>query len=130
MPPRVGPSGPRAVRGEYPDPMGPPPPGEDKLTAQQIAEIREVTEAEAQAAANAARSGATGALAVIAASGGRRGPGQPGSARLFPDESSSRAATFGTGLVLDVMPGCPDLAMLADRAAERMTGTRVPPMMS
>ena len=54
---------------------------------------------------------------MIAASGGRRGPGQPGSARLFPDESSSRAATFGTGLVLDVMPGCPDLAMLADRAA-------------
>ena len=45
---------------EYPDPMGPPPPGEDKLTAQQIAEIREVTEAEAQAAANAARSGRPG----------------------------------------------------------------------
>ena len=102
---------------EYPDPVGPPPPGEDKLTAQEIAEIREVTEAEAHSAANAARSGATGALAVIAASGGRRGPGQPGSARLFPGESSSRAAAFGTGLVLDVMPGCPDLAMLADQAA-------------
>jgi len=102
---------------EYPDPVGPPPPGEDKLTAQEIAEIREVTEAEAHSAANAARSGATGALAVIAASGGRRGPGQPGSARLFPGESSNRAAAFGTGLVLDVMPGCPDLAMLADQAA-------------
>ncbi len=101
---------------EYPDPEGPPP-GEDELTSGEVAEIREVTEAEARAAANGARSGTTGALAAIAARAGRRGPGQPGSARGFPGESSSRAASFGTGLVLDVMPGCPDLAMLADAAA-------------
>ncbi len=101
---------------EYPDPEGPPP-GEDELTSGEVAEIREVTEAEALAAANGARSGTTGALAAIAARAGRRGPGQPGSARGFPGESSSRAASFGTGLVLDVMPGCPDLAMLADAAA-------------
>ncbi len=56
-------------------------------------------------------------LAVIAAIGGRRGPGQPGSERAFPGESGSRAAAFGTGLALDVMPGCPDLAVLADAAA-------------
>ena len=46
--------------------------------------------------------------------GGARGRG---SARRFPGESSSRAAAFGTGLALDVMPGCADLAMLADAAA-------------
>ena len=102
---------------EYPDPDGPPPPGQDELTAEEIAGIGEVTEAEAQAAVNGARSGTTGALAAVAARAGRRGPGQPGSARRFPGESSSRAAAFGTGLVLDVMPGCPDLAMLADAAA-------------
>src|SRR5271165_6839854 len=102
---------------EYPDPDGPPPPGEDELSPEEIAGIREVTEAEAGAAAAAARSGATGALAAIAAYAGRRGPGQPGSARRFPGESGSRAAAFGAGLVLDQMPGCPDLAMLADHAA-------------
>ena len=102
---------------EYPDPEGPPPPGEDELTSGEIAAIGEVTEAEARAAAAAARSGTTGALAALAALAGRRGPGQPGSARVFPGESSSRAAAFGSGLVLDVMPGCPDLAMLADQAA-------------
>jgi len=102
---------------EYPDPEGPPPPGEDELTAEEIAAIAEATEAEARAAAAAARSGTTGALAALAAYGSRRGPGQPGSARIFPGESSSRAASFGSGLALDVMPGCPDLALLADAAA-------------
>src|SRR5271167_498130 len=102
---------------EYPDPEGPPPPGEDELTAGEIAGIGEAAEAEARAAVDGARLGATGALAVIAALAGRRGPGQPGSARRFPRESSSRAAAFGSGLALDVMPGRPDLAMLADAAA-------------
>jgi len=102
---------------EYPDPEGPPPPGEDELTAEEIAGIGEAAEAEARAAADGARLGATGALAAIAALAGRRGPGQPGSARVFPGESGSRAAAFGSGLALDVMPACPDLAMLADAAA-------------
>ena len=101
---------------EYPDPEGPPPPGEDELTAEEIAGIRDLTEAEARAAGDAARSGTTGALAAIAMYGSRRA-GQPGSARVFPGESSSRAAAFGSGLALDVTPGCPDLAMLADAAA-------------
>src|ERR1700755_3007534 len=39
--------------------------------------------------------------AVGAASTGRRGPGQPGSARVFPGESSSPAAAFGPGMPLD-----------------------------
>ena len=51
---------------EYPDPDGPPPPGEDELTAAEVAAI---------------------------------------------------GAAFGSGLALDVMPGCPDLALLADAAA-------------
>src|SRR5690349_22895436 len=43
-------------------------------------------------------------LAVEAATTGRRGPGQPGSARVFPGESSSPAAGFGPGMPLDVLP--------------------------
>ena len=56
-------------------------------------------------------------LAVGAASTGRRGPGQPGSARVFPGESSSPAAAFGPGMVFDVLPGCAQLAVAADAAA-------------
>jgi Domain of unknown function (DUF222) len=57
-------------------------------------------------------------LAVEAASTGRRGPGQPGSARVFPGESSSPAASFGPGMALDVLPGCAQLAVAADAATE------------
>jgi hypothetical protein len=57
-------------------------------------------------------------LAVEAASAGRRGPGQPGSARIFPGQSSSPAAAFGPGMVFDVLPGCAQLAVAADAAAE------------
>src|SRR6266513_149068 len=56
-------------------------------------------------------------LAVRAATTGRRGPGQPGSARAFPGESASPAAAFGPGMVLDVLPGCAGLAVAADAAA-------------
>ena len=56
-------------------------------------------------------------LAVEAATTGRRGPGQPGSARVFPCESSSPAAGFGPGMPLDVLPGCAGLAVAADAAA-------------
>ncbi|MGH3162917.1 MAG: hypothetical protein ACRDOC_13625, partial [Streptosporangiaceae bacterium] len=56
-------------------------------------------------------------LAVEAATTGRRGPGQPGSARVFPGQSSSRAAAFGPGMVFDVLPGCAQLAVAADAAA-------------
>ena len=57
-------------------------------------------------------------LAVGAASTGRRGPGQPGSARIFPGESSSPAAAFGPGMIFDVLPGCAQLAVAADAAAQ------------
>jgi hypothetical protein len=56
-------------------------------------------------------------LAVRAATTGRRGPGQPGSARVFPGESCSPAAAFGPGMALDVLPGCAGLAVAADAAA-------------
>ena len=75
----------------------PPEPEEDEevfepLTAAELAEIR-------AAAASASP------LAPLVAAEGRRGPGMPGSARVLPGESSSRAAAFGPGMVLDVLPG-------------------------
>jgi Domain of unknown function (DUF222) len=89
---------------EYWDPEAcAPPPGQDELTAAELAAVREAA--------------ADQMLALDAASAGRRGPGQLGSARRFPGESASRAAGFGTGMVLDVMPGCPQLAVAADAAA-------------
>jgi len=75
----------------------------DPLTPGELAEIREAA--------------ADDLLAVKAATTGRRGPGQPGSARVFPGESSSRAAGFGPGMPLDVLPGGPHLAVAADAAA-------------
>ena len=56
-------------------------------------------------------------LTLDAASAGRRGPGQAGSARVFPGVSAGRAAGFGTGMAWDVMPGCAQLAVAADAAA-------------
>jgi hypothetical protein len=85
------------------------PPGEEEcedyapLTAEELAGIEEAAADEL--------------LAVKAATTGRRGPGQPGSARVFPGESSSPAASFGPGMALDVLPGCPQLAVAADAAA-------------
>ena len=85
------------------------PPGDEEdeefepFTAEELAEI-------SQAAAD-------DLLAVEAATTGRRGPGQPGSARVFPGESASPAAGFGPGMALDVLPGCAGLALSADAAA-------------
>ena len=73
------------------------------LTPAELAEIREAAADEL--------------LAVQAATAGRRGPGQPGSARVFPGESCSPAAGFGPGMALDVLPGCAGLAVAADAAA-------------
>jgi hypothetical protein len=85
-------------------------PGEDEdedydapFTAEELAEIDEAAADEL--------------LAAKAASTGRRGPGQPGSARVFPGESASPAAAFGPGMPLDVLPGCAGLAVAADAAA-------------
>src|SRR5437763_9981436 len=77
--------------------------GFEPFTPEELAEIREAAADEL--------------LAVEAATTGRRGPGQPGSARVFPGESSSPAAGFGPGMPLDVLPGCAGLAVAADAAA-------------
>ncbi len=75
----------------------------EPLVPDELAEIREAAADEL--------------LAVEAATTGRRGPGQPGSARVFPGESSSPAAAFGPGMPLDLLPGCAGLALSADAAA-------------
>src|SRR6516164_8689518 len=80
----------------------------DLFTPGELAEIR-------QAAAD-------DLLAVKAATTGRRGPGQPGSARVFPGESASPAAGFGPAMPLDVLPGGPGLAVAADAAAGEEDG--------
>jgi Domain of unknown function (DUF222) len=79
-----------------------------------IAECREITAEEAALAARAARRGLPGGTPIA---GGRRGPGQPGSAARRPGEFVSRAAGFGAGMALDVMPGCGALAGFAAEAA-------------
>ena len=94
---------------EYWDPgSAAPPPGQDELTADELAEVREAAADEM--------------LALDAASTGRRGPGQAGSSRTFPGESGSRAAGFGTGMAWDVTPGCAQLAVAADAAVEDTAG--------
>jgi uncharacterized protein DUF222 len=88
---------------EYWDPEScAPPPGEDELTVEELVGIRAAAGDEI--------------LALDAASTGRRGPGQAGSARVFPGESDSRTAGFGTGMAWDVTPGCAQLAVAADAA--------------
>ncbi|HEX5298520.1 MAG TPA: hypothetical protein VFW50_16175, partial [Streptosporangiaceae bacterium] len=90
---------------EYRDPGScAPPPGQDELTADELAGVAEAAGDEM--------------LALDAAGAGRRGPGQAGSARAFPGESASRAAGFGAGMAWDVMPGCAQLAVAADAAAD------------
>ena len=96
---------------EYRDPEScAPPPGQDELTADELAGI--------------AAAAGDEMLALDAASTGRRGPGQAGSARVFPGESDSRAAGFGTGMAWDVTPGCAQLAVAADAALEAGGGPR------
>src|SRR4029077_13661352 len=91
----------------YPESCAPPP-GQDELTADELGGVREAASDEG--------------LALDAASTGRRGPGQAGSARIFPGESASRAAGFGTGMAWDVMPGCAQLAVAADAAVDGGSG--------
>ena len=96
---------PSDVPQEYWDPEScAPPPGQDELTGEELAEAREAAADEM--------------LALQAASTGRRGPGMAGSARVFPGESASRAAGFGAGMAWDAVPGCAQLAVAADAAVD------------
>ena len=80
-----------------------------------IAECRQVTAEEAAFAARAARRGLPGGTPVA---DGRRGPGQPGSARAS-GRVASPAAGFGPGMALDVLPGCAPLAVRRRRRRGR-----------
>jgi hypothetical protein len=102
----------------YPDPDSAPPLGEDGFsTAELIAEAREITAAEARDREYAARMVHEGGFGLTGAAPGRRGPGQPGSAKSFPGEHASPAAAFGSGLALDIAPGCAVLAEFAGAVA-------------
>ena len=64
--------------------------------------------------------------AVRAVPGGRRGPGQPGSARRVPGDSPGPAGAFATGQPLDTAPGGAALLGFAEYAAgddDRFGGT-------
>src|SRR5512142_1529900 len=78
--------------------------GFEPFTPGELAEIREAAADEL--------------LAVEAATTGRRGPGQPGSARVFPGQSASPAAAFAPGMVFDVLTGCAQLAVAVGAATE------------
>ena len=61
-----------------------------------------------------------------AAKGGRRGPGQPGSARRVADDSPGSAGAFATGHLLDTAPGGAALFGFAENVAgddDRFAGT-------
>ena len=95
-----------------------PLPGEDEFTPEELAEIGEV------AGAGGAGGRGGGGDGQAGRDGGRdRGDGQPpgsGAAGVGAGsrrESSSRAASFGAGMALDVMAACPELALSADAAA-------------
>ena len=81
---------------------------------QLVAECHQITAEEAALAARAARLGLPGGQFITP---GRRGPGQPGSARRQPGEYLSRAAGFAAGMLLDTMPACNALAGFAAEAA-------------
>ena len=84
---------------EWLDPEdGVPRPGDDALAAEELAGIREAAREQAAAAGTAAEMARLGGtLGMIAAAAVRRGPGQPGFARIPARESAGRAAAFGTG---------------------------------
>ncbi|MBV9207475.1 MAG: DUF222 domain-containing protein, partial [Actinobacteria bacterium] len=92
-----------------------PGPEEEEDLEDSIAEWRQAAEEQAVATRLAAEMATPGELAAWTAR--RRGPGQPGSARPLPGEYTGKAAEFAVGMPFDLMPGGPELAVLADRAA-------------
>ena len=98
---------------QEPDPDGLPGMWEFDLEAV-VADCRRITAEQAAACARAARLGLDGGQPVGL---GRRGPGQPGSARRAAGEYVSRAAGLAAGMLLDTMPGYNALAGFAAGAA-------------
>ena len=90
---------------------------DDGRMAAFCAEAAQVTADAVAAREKTDRLGLTGAMGAVAATGGRRGPGMPGSARMFPGEYVSRASGFAGGMPLDTAPGCVSLGLFAEEAA-------------
>ena len=90
---------------------------DDGRMAAFYAEAAQVTADAVAARDTTGRLGLTGAMGAVAATDGRRGPGMPGSARMFPGEYVSRASGFAGGMPLDTAPGCVSLGLFADEAA-------------
>ena len=102
---------------EYGDPGHPAMPW-DLDVAAIWAETGTLAAEDAADAGDLARRGLLGELAAADAGiRGRRGPGQPGSARRVPGSSGSPAGGFGAGQPLDVAPGGSALLGFADRVA-------------
>lgn len=91
------------------------------------AEAEAAAAQEAAAAAHIAGMGETAAMGIVAATlAGRRGPGQPGSAKVLPGVRSGPGGGFATGEALDTAPGGGVLHTMAERVAgddDRFTGT-------
>jgi hypothetical protein len=104
---------------EYVDPDNAPPAGlDDAGLVALVAESRALMADQAEAGAEAARSGQAPVRAMLEAeSGGRRGPGMPGSAESYPSVHASRASGFASGMPLDRAPGGPLLASFLEDAA-------------
>ncbi len=98
--------------GEFEDEFANPEEG-DAATA--TAEAGQAAADEAAAVAHIAAMGQTAAMA--AASSQRRGPGQPGSARLIPGICDGPGGGFATGQGLDTAPGGGVLLCHAEKAA-------------
>ena len=90
---------------------------DDTRLAAFYAEAAQVTADAVAAREKTGRLGLTAAMGAVAATGGRRGPGMPGSARMFPGEYVSRASGFAGGMPLDTAPGCVSLGLFAEEAA-------------
>ena len=103
---------------EYDDPEHPAMPW-DLDVAAIWAETGELAAEDAADAENLAERGLLAELAAVdAGTRGRRGPGQPGSARRVPGCSDSPAGGFGAGQPLDVAPGGSALLGFAERVAD------------
>ena len=106
---------------EHVDPDDTPPPDLDDAELEALlAEAEGITAGRALTAEAAARFGHAAVRgAVEAVVSGRRGPGMPGSAHVFPGEYPSPAAGFASGMPLDTAPGCAALgSFLEDLAGD------------
>ncbi len=103
---------------EYDDPEHPAMPW-DLDVAAIWAETGELAATDAADTENLTRRGLLAGLAAAEArTRGRRGPGQPGSARRVPGWSGSPAGGFGAGQPLDVAPGGSALLGFAEPVAD------------